>query len=123
MNVLVDTSVWVRHFRESNAGVVNLLENECVLTHDFVIGELACGSLKSRLKTTGYLRALGRLPVLSVDEVLILVEAKSLHSRGIGLIDAQLLASVIVTPDVALWTFDKRLRQIATGLNVAYRPG
>ncbi|MGB7183572.1 MAG: PIN domain-containing protein [Burkholderiaceae bacterium] len=120
---MLDTSVWVRHFRESNTDVVNLLENELVLTHDFVIGELACGGLKSRLTTIGYLKELGGLPGLSVDEVLILVESKTLHSRGIGLIDAQLLAAVIVTPDVTLWTFDKRLHQIATELDVAYAPG
>jgi predicted nucleic acid-binding protein len=123
VNVLIDTSVWVRHFRSSNTDVVRLLDRERVVSHDFVVGELACGSLKARQVTIGYLQELISLPVMSVSEVLILIESKELYSRGIGLIDAQLLASTLATPDTMLWTVDKRLGQIATELEVSYIAG
>jgi len=120
VNVLLDTSIWIRHFRESNPEVVRLLESELVVSHEFVVGELACGSLKSRKEIIGYMKELVTLPTLSVDEVLTLVETRSLYSSGIGLIDAQLLASTLVTPDTQLWTADNRLQKIALGLGISY---
>ena len=123
MNVLIDTSVWVRHFRSSIPEVVRLLDRERVVSHDFVVGELACRSLKARKVTIGYLQELISLPVMSVSEVLILIESKELYSRGIGLIDAQLLASTLATPDTMLWTVDKRLGQIATEPGVSHIAG
>lgn len=125
MNVLIDTSVWIRHFRSSNSNVVQLLENELVVSHDFIVGELACGSLKARQDTIGYLQKLTSLPVMSVNEILILIliEAKELYSRGIGLIDAQLLASTLATPETRLWTVDKRLGQISNELGISYITG
>lgn len=123
MNVLIDTSVWIRHFRSSNPDVVRLLESELVVSHDFVVGELACGSLKARKEIIGNMQELPGLPVMSVSEVMILIESKELYSQGIGLIDAQLLASTLVTPDTRLWTVDKRLCQIATELGISYITG
>ena len=121
MNVLLDTSVLIRHFRASNTNVVRLLEAELVVSHEFVVAELACGSLKSREETIGYLKELVTLPTMSAEEVLILIESHSLYSRGIGLVDAQLLASTLVTPDTLLWTADNRLHDIAFELGISYR--
>lgn len=121
MSVLLDTSVWIKHFRQSNAQVVSLLESELVVSHEFVVAGLACGSLKARQETIGYLKELVTLQTVSVKEIMLLIESKELYSRGIGLVDAQLLASTLITPDTLLWTADKRLQQIAVELDIAYQ--
>jgi len=121
VNVLLDTSVWIRHFKTSNLRVVQLLESESVVSHEFVVAELACGSLKSREETLGYLKELVALPTVSTQEILLFIETKKLYSRGIGLIDAHLLASTLIMPDTQLWTADKRLENIAQELGLAYR--
>ena len=120
MTILLDTSVWIRHFRESNSEAIRLLEDQRVVLHELVIGEIACGSLKHRAKTLTYLKALPQLPNVPIDDVMVLIESRKLFSKGIGLIDAQLLASVLITPDVFLWTADNRLNAIATDLSVSY---
>lgn len=120
MSVLLDTSIWIRHFRLSNPSVVGLLESELVVSHEFVVAELACGSLKNREETLGYLHELTALPTVFTREVLLLIETKALYSRGIGLIDAHLLASTLITPGASLWTADKRLQEIAGELGIAY---
>lgn len=120
MNVLLDTSVWIRHFKESSDEVVRLLNDELVVSHEYVVAELACGSLKSREDTIGYLNALVTLPAVSINEAMILIETRALFSRGIGLVDVQLLASTLISPDTQLWTRDNRLHDIATELGIAY---
>lgn len=120
MSVLLDTSVWIRHFKTSNLRVVQLLESESVVSHEFVVAEIACGSLKSREETLGYLKELIALPTVSTPEVLQFIETKKLYSRGIGLIDAHLLASTLIVPDTQLWTADKRLENIARELGIVY---
>lgn len=120
MSVLLDTTVWIRHFKQSNPRVVQLLESELVVSHEFVVAELACGSLKSREEILGYLKELVALQTVFTREVLLLIESKVLYSRGIGLIDAHLLASTLITPDTQLWTADKRLQKIAGELGIAY---
>lgn len=121
MNVLLDTSVWIDHFRTANLDVIRLLETDRVVCHEFVIAELACGSLKARDETLGYLKALRSLSTLSTNEVLLLIESRALYSRGIGMVDAQLLASTLVSPDTQLLTLDTRLNELATELEIAYR--
>ena len=120
MSVLLDTSVWIRHFKTSNLRVVQLLESESVVSHEFVVAEIACGSLKSREETLGYLKELIALPAVSTQEVMLLIESKRLYSRGIGLVDAHLLASTLIVPDTQIWTADKRLESIARELGIAY---
>lgn len=122
MKVLLDTSVWINHFKSSNEHAVELLESDLAVSHEFVVAELACGSLKSRKETIGLLQALVSLPTLPVDDVMTLIEARSLYSRGIGLVDVQLLASSLVTPDTQLWTLNKRLHEIALELDIGFLP-
>lgn len=90
---LVDTSVWVDHLRSGNRTLVSLLEHDEVLTHPFVIGELACGHLRRRREILGLLNALPKAAVADHEEVLVLVEDHRLSGRGIGWVDAHLLAS------------------------------
>lgn len=118
--ILVDTSVWVEHFRSGNAALAAQLTAGRVLTHPFVIGELACGGLTRRHDT---LRLLGRLPTVPAatdTEVLAFIEQHALMGRGIGLIDVHLLASTALAAPARLWTHDKRLAAIATVLQLAH---
>lgn len=107
--ILVDTSVWIDHFRRGNATLVTALEREDVLTHPFVVGELACGELKKRREVLDLLSALPAAVVASDEETLHFIETHRLMGKGIGYIDAHLLAAVALTEDALLWTLDKRL--------------
>lgn len=110
--VLVDTSVWVAHFRTTHIDLVKLLNNGEVACHPFIIGELACGNLKNR---TNILSLLQDLPIVSIvehEEVLAFIEGHKLMGKGLGYIDVHLLASAMLS-GLSIWTLDKRLEQIA----------
>jgi predicted nucleic acid-binding protein len=117
--ILVDSSVWIDHFRLNDAVLAGLLDSQRVLTHPFVIGELALGSLKQRNVILSALRDLPRASVASDDEVLDFIAQHELFGQGVGYIDAHLLASVRLTPNASLWTRDKRLRAVADGLSLS----
>jgi predicted nucleic acid-binding protein len=110
--VLVDTSVWIDHFRRRSAALVELLEEAQVWTHPFVIGELACGNLAQRSKVLASLSELPRVPVVTHEEALAFVETRRLMGRGLGLIDVHLLASAVLAK-IPFWTSDKRLATVA----------
>jgi predicted nucleic acid-binding protein len=115
--ILADTSVWIDHLRNDNARMASLLDEGVVVTHPFVVGELACGALANRVQILG---KLADLPVASIaehEEVLRLVEAKQLHGRGLGWIDAHLLAATILS-GCAIWTLDKPLGRVAAELRI-----
>jgi predicted nucleic acid-binding protein len=117
--ILVDTSVWIDHLHRGDVGLQRLLESAKVLSHPFVVGELAMGNLKRR---EAILEALQNLPAAEKahdDEVLRFVSDHALFGLGIGYIDAHLLASVRLTPRASLWTKDKRLAEIALRLSLA----
>jgi hypothetical protein len=107
--ILVDTSVWIDHFRRGNAALVAALEREDVLTHPFVIGELACGTLKKRSEVLDLLAALPPAVSATDEETLQFIERHRLMGKGIGYVDVHLLASVALTEGARLWTLDKRL--------------
>ena len=120
--ILLDTSVWVDHFRLEDALVIQVLESGQGAAHAFVIGELACGNLKSRASVIGLLQALPQLPTATDDEVLYFIDKQKLMGRGIGYVDAHLLAASTISGSL-LWTRDKRLKSIATEQGVAYPEG
>lgn len=118
--VLVDTSVWVDHLRHSNAELTTLLRQNQVLSHPFVVGELALGNLQQRQIVLAALQNLPAATVATEAEVLGLIERHALHGMGIGYIDAHLLASACLSVNCTLWTFDKRLQVVAMARNAAY---
>jgi len=118
--VLVDTSIWILHFKGNNAHLKNLLLDESVACHPFIIGELACGNIKNRKEIIPLLQALPQALVAENDEVLQFIEQKKLMGIGIGLIDVHLLASSLLT-GLPLWTADKRLRTTASKFNIIYK--
>lgn len=56
------------------------------------------------------------------QEVLLFIERHGLMGRGIGYIDAHLLAATALTEGARLWTRDKRLDTLAHMLELAYVP-
>ena len=117
--ILVDTSVWVDHLRKSEAGLRRLLESGQVLSHSFVIGELAMGSFRRRDVLLKELGDLPRAAVANDDEVLHFISKEAIYGLGIGYVDAHLLAAVRLMPGTLLWTRDKRLLAIASKLHLA----
>jgi predicted nucleic acid-binding protein len=116
--ILVDTSIWVDHLRSGNAGLARLLEKGQVLVHPFVIGEMALGNLKHRDVVLGAMHDLPHANVATDSEVLHFIDREVLFGRGIGYVDAHLLASIRLTPGTSLWTRDKRLHAVADQIGV-----
>jgi hypothetical protein len=116
--ILADTSVWVEHLRRGSDRLAALLQDEQVLVHPFVVGELACGNLKNRTEVLGLLAALPQAHVASHQEVLHLLETHGLHGRGLGWIDMHLLAATLLSGST-LWTFDAPLARAASALKVS----
>lgn len=123
MSVLVDTSVWVDHFRNRNDVLVSLIEADMALSHPMVVVELACGTLPApRTRTLDDIALLLPCNPASLDEVRSFIEREKLYGLGCGLVDMVLLASTLVTPGASLWTLDKRLAGLAERFEVAYQP-
>ncbi len=118
--ILVDTSVWIDHLRAGAPALAAALEQGRVLMHPFVLGELACGNLKSRGEVLKLLGELPAAPVATAPEALDFIERRALMGRGIGYIDVHLLASVALAGTAQLWTRDKRLAAVAADLELAY---
>ncbi|MCO6427907.1 type II toxin-antitoxin system VapC family toxin [Nitrosomonas communis] len=118
--ILVDSSVWVDHLRSGDAELVVLLNSLQVLIHPFVLGELACGNLKQRAEVLSLLKDMPSIKVATDDEVLYFIERHALMGKGIGYVDAHLLAAVVLADGVQLWTRDKRLCGVAESLALAY---
>ncbi len=121
MSVLIDTSVWIDHFRRRNEALVSLVELDLALTHPMVMLELACGTppapRSQTLNSIGLLQACNQA---SMSEVMEFIEREKLYGLGCGLVDMCLLASTLVTPSARLWTLDKRLAALAGRFGVAH---
>jgi len=117
--ILVDTSVWVAHLHDGNIDLEKLLNNCNVATHEYIIGEIACGTLKNRAKIISYLNALPMATPAKHDEVMYFIENHCLMEKGLGYIDMHLLAAAFLS-NIPLWTFDKKMSEIASSLEVAY---
>jgi predicted nucleic acid-binding protein len=116
--ILVDTSVWVTHFRSGSRRLEQLLLEGLVRCHPFVIGELACGSLRQRQRVLAYLDALPPATVAGNAEVRGLVEARALHGMGLGWTDVHLIASALIDGD-EIWTLDRRFARASRSLGLA----
>ncbi len=119
--ILVDASVWVDHLRSADAQLADLLERQQVAMHPLVMGEIACGSLKKRASIFELLTELPMAVVAEADEVLGFIERHGLYGKGIGYVDAHLIASAALTEDATLWTRDKRLLAVAQKMGYAFQ--
>lgn len=115
--VLVDTSVWIEHFRTGAVGLDELLKDGRVLCHPFIIGELACGNLKNRSVILSLLQELPMAVPAEDAEVIRIIDHHRLMGKGLGYIDIHLLLSAILTR-VSLWTLDRRLSEATRELGL-----
>lgn len=123
MNVLIDSSVWIDHFRRYNAALVYLIELDLALMHPMVLCELACGTPPApRVQTLKELGLLQQAKQASLHEVMTFIEQNKLYGLGCGLVDMVILASTLITPDTKLWTLDKRLSSLAERFDIVYQP-
>jgi predicted nucleic acid-binding protein len=120
MNVLIDTSVWIDHFQSKNHRLIELLEQDRVLIHPMILGELTCGTPPDRVRTLADLSSLRQSQQPTLDEVITFIEQRKLYGMGCGLVDMMLLASALMT-HATLWTLDKRLARLATELKISYQ--
>lgn len=121
--ILIDTNIWIEHFRSANDEVAALLEAGRVVQHPFIVAEMALGGLRDRMMTLASLELLPQLPVAELDEVRELIEVRKLYTAGIGLIDAHLIASlIIVQTPTAVWTNDSGLARVAEKLGILANP-
>ena len=122
--ILVDTSIWVEMFRRGRfkAELATLIGNDQLCTHPFVLAELACGYLPDREQALLELDKLIALPTISTADVRYMIETRGLFSKGIGFIDAQLIASCIATHGTQIWTIDRPLGRVAESLGLRATP-
>lgn len=120
--ILVDTSVWIDHIRESNLNLQSLLRQDRVVQHPMVTAELALGSLSNRTHIIGLLSRLPRAEVASDKIFLQFVDSNGLFATGLGFVDANILLSASLSRQALLWTRDKRLKAQAERLGLSYDP-
>ncbi len=119
--ILIDTSVWIEHLRKGNHALAHLLNNNQVLIHPFVIGEIACGTFADRNEVLAWLKDLPALPKADESEALYCIERHQLMGLGLGYIDVHLLAATLLAPPTRLWTQDNQLKAAAKKIDVAYQ--
>ncbi len=117
--ILADTSIWVDYFRKGDAELARHLDAGNIAMHPFVLIELMLGHVPNRDENLIYLELLPTAKVANGDEVRRMITANSLSRRGIGFVDAHLIASALITPETLLWSRDKRLQGVAGELGVA----
>ncbi len=118
--ILVDTSVWVSHLRAGETHLKELLIDAEVLCHPFIVGELACGSIKNRTEILSLMQLLPGAKTASHEEVLQFIQTHDLMGAGLGLIGVHLLASALLSR-APLWTLDKQLKVASVKLGIDYR--
>jgi len=122
VNVLIDSSVWVEHFKNPNELLSDLIEENLIVTHPLVITEVACGTPNNKSGIIEEMKNLNKTEQATVDEVLEFIKRENLAGKGCGAVDIFLLASTIITGDTAIWTLDKNLKKLAERFNVLYQP-
>jgi len=118
---LVDTSVWVNHFRQGDARLAQLLTNGEAGLHPFVLGEIAAGHLKNRTATLGYFALLPQVPPAPESDVHRLLESCRLWGTGLGWVDLHILASAKIS-GWNLYTADRRMKVAAEAIGIAGPP-
>lgn len=120
--IVVDTSIWVDHFRKRDPALQDLIANGEALLHPFVLGELLLGGLPAQGEVANILREMAPAPVSSPEEANAFIDWAKLAGTGVGYVDAHLLLSARLVSKGTVLTGDKNLRKQARCLGVAYTP-
>ncbi len=122
MTILVDTSVWVDFLRSGDTDLEKCLEDERVVMHSMVLGELSLGYLRNRMSVLTFLGDLPQISSATHEQVMAFVDTHLLAGRGIGWVDAHLLTAVARVDETQFWTraktLLKKLNGISTMLNL-----
>lgn len=118
--ILADSAVWIDHLTKPIAALSELLAKEQVAGHPLVTAEVSLGSLAQRSRVIARLQGLYPTRVATIEQTQMFIDCRQLWSVGIGYVDANLLASVLLTPGTLLMTRDKRLYRQAARLGVGY---
>ena len=110
--ILADSSVWINHFRRNDSNLSRLLNQEQIVIHPCIIGELALGQLKHRNQIIHDLQRLPQVSSAADSEILEWIEIRRMFGKGIGWVDAHVLLSCILN-EAELWTVDKPLASAA----------
>jgi predicted nucleic acid-binding protein len=116
--ILADMSIWIDHLHRNNPELQELIERGRIVMHPFIVAEVALSSLRNRRKTFALMESIWQLDVAYLEEVRNMIEIHTLYSKGIGLTDAHLIASCLMTPGIFLWTRDIRLAAVAKTLGI-----
>ncbi|HET8827291.1 MAG TPA: PIN domain-containing protein [Terriglobales bacterium] len=116
--ILADTSVWIDHLRSGVREMREYLGQGQIAIHPLIVAELALGNLRDRRSTLALLDLLPQVQGAQLSEVRTLIEARRLYGLGIGVTDAHIIASILITPSTLLWTRDKQLRKVAENLGI-----
>ncbi len=116
--ILADTSIWVDYLRRGNPEMEKNLSQGQIVMHPFIVVEISLGSLRNRRKRLDELEALLEVRVAKLGEVRHMIESRALYAQGIGLTDAHLLASCLMTPGTQLWTLDGAMKKAANALGI-----
>ena len=116
--ILADTSIWVDYLRIHNPEMEERLRRGQIVMHPFIVAEIALGSLHNRRKRLDEMESLLEVKVAQLQEVRHMIEAHSLYSKGIGLTDAHLIASCLLTPGTQLWARDGNMETVAKALGI-----
>jgi predicted nucleic acid-binding protein len=116
--ILADTSVWIDHLRAGDPRMQGLLDDGQIIMHPMIVGELGLGQLRRRARTLAELDGLLEVKVAQLSEVRRMIEVRQLYGKGIGLIDAHLVASCLITPGTQLWTRDSALKGVAKTIGI-----
>ena len=116
--ILVDTSVWIDHFRKPDQRLQELLQNDEVAIHPLILMELALGSIANREEVISHLSLLAKAQVAELDELFTFIETRALYRKGIGVTDLHLIASALLEKALLIWTRDRRLGEIASSFGI-----
>lgn len=116
--ILADANIWIDYFRAGDLQLQTLLNNREVVMHPCLAAELALGSLRDRSRMLVRLDTMPQARVVALRDIRQMIEARSLYAKGIGLIDAHLVASCLITPGTQLWTRDSALKGVAKAMGI-----
>lgn len=120
--ILIDSSVWIDHFRSTSSNLVLMLSQGSILQHPFVTAEIALGSVKDPKTVTSLLNLLPQANHVEDAAILEFISDYGIASSGLGLVDTHLLATAVIGNRCKLWTRDKRLAAKAAEMNCAFQP-
>ena len=118
--ILADTSVWIDHFRGRLSDLQERLDQDEIMIHPFVIGELLLSGVNRRRGAVAELHQLPLAPMPRSEETEALIIRESLDGRGVGYVDTVILAAVRLQPGARLWTLDRKLHAVAAEMSVAF---